>query len=426
MEVGARANVLTAGCRLNQAESDALRARLIQLGFGLVGDVRTADFCFVNTCTVTAAADRSSIQLIRRACQPVPRPRVVVLGCLAERAPARVWSIPGVAEVWDNARKQAEIACVCPEPRRSRAFLKVQDGCNRECGYCVVGRLRGRPVSVPTKVVCHQFEQLLARGFQEVVLTGLNLGLYQDDDGTDLAGLVRMMFVQAGRRPVRIRLGSLEPDTVSRAILDLVSDQRMAPHFHLALQSGDDGVLARMERRYDSQAFAALVAELRRVRPDANIGFDVIVGLPAESEVSFSRTVALIDRLAPGYLHVFSYSARPGTPAAGMADVPAAGERRARARLLRERSVRFRQEYSSRFVGTVRSAVVESCATALTDNYLRVALDPLSATEPRRMVDMMIVLESGRLVGQPVTGRPSHDCAGAVGYSKTNTVKEVA
>lgn len=394
---------MTAGCRLNQAESDILRGRLREAGWNLAEQPEKADVCFINTCTVTAAADRSSMQLVRRACRAEPKPRVVVLGCLAQRSPERLRSVAGVDEIWDGRRKRNELSGYHPWPGRSRALLKVQDGCDRECAYCVVAGLRGRPVSVRTADVLAGLERLLAEGFCEVVLTGLNLGLYQDENGIGLSGLVEEVCGHLDRQGsvARIRLGSLEPDTVTEDLARTLGNPRVVPHFHLALQSGDDVVLALSGRRYDQEGFRRVVTALRRVRPDANIGLDVIAGLPAEDEESFSCTVKLLEELAPGYLHTFVFSARPGTPAAVMDGAASSRVSRERARILRRMGVEFKRRYQGRFVGTVREAVVESSATGLTDNYLRLMLEKPAGTR-RSLVQLLVCEEQGRLVGRPV------------------------
>lgn len=395
-----RAAILTVGCRLNQAESDALRARFAELGYRVVGEPAQADCCFVNTCTVTAAADRSSVQQIRRVCRLSPKPRVVVTGCLVQRAPDRVRSIPGVDELWDNARKQAELSGAAPAPVRSRALLKVQDGCDRACAYCIVARLRGSPVSVPAGLVASRLERLVQGGFEEIALTGLNIGLYRDAGGTDLAGLVSTLLERAGflGRRVRVRLGSMEPDTVTDRVLCLFRDERVAPHIHLALQTGDDRLLSAMGRRYGRSEFAGLVRSVREARPDVCVGFDVIVGLPGEDAGSFERTGAFITELAPAYLHVFPFSARPDTRAAELAGAPADREKRRRVAELRALSGWLRKAYESRFVGTVRTAVVEPRA-ALTDNYLRLALETPGANRPGRLAEFLIAERGGRLFG---------------------------
>ena len=396
------AAILTAGCRLNQSESDALRHRLALQGVSIVESVDEADTVFVNTCTVTGQADRSSTQLIRRACRAERRPRVVVLGCLAQRSPEQVSQIAGVSEVWNNEKKQAEIAGIDPAPVRSRAILKVQDGCDRRCSYCVVSGLRGEPRSVPAAKVREQFEQLLARGFHEVVLTGLNLGTYRDG-GTTLAGLLEKLLEAC--RDARIRLASVEPDTFDDALVSVVADIRVCPHFHLPLQSGDDAVLARMNRRYGAADFGRLVERIVRVRPDANIGTDVIVGFPGETDESFQRTRGFLARTPVGYLHVFPFSSRPGTEQRGEEPLrpQVARERVAELRVF---SGRRRQEYQSRFVATVRPSIVETTRTALTDNYLRLGLTRAARFEPRALVSLRIGQEGAALTGGHMTGGP--------------------
>ena len=382
------AAVLTTGCRLNQSESDALRRKLLEQGVTLVADPARADSCFVNTCTVTAAADRSSTQLIRRVCRQHPRPRVVVMGCLAERAAATVRRIPGVSEVWDNSRKQAEIEGCIPSPARSRAFLKVQDGCSRRCRYCVVSGLRGAPRSTPAASVCSKFRRLVADGYQEVVLTGLNLGTYRDVDGTTLAGLLVRLLALPGR--FRIRLGSIEPETVDEALLEVLSEPRICPHLHLPLQSGDDNLLRSMDRPCTTTQYMSLLDQLVAQRPDVCLGADVIAGLPGEDEVSFRRTVSFISRSPAAYLHAFSFSPRPGTGAAAMSGVADRSEVRARVGELRRMSDERRKSYEARFAGTVRQAVVESHRTGLTDNYMRLRICALGDLKRGELRDFAI------------------------------------
>lgn len=391
------AAILTAGCRLNQSESDALRHRLALQGVTIVESLAEADTVYVNTCTVTAQADRSSTQLIHRASRAELKPRVVVLGCLAERSPGQVRQIDGVSEVWNNAKKQAEIAGIDPAPVRSRAILKVQDGCDGRCSYCVVSGLRGEPRSVPAARVREQFEQLLAKGFHEVVLTGLNLGTYRDGV-TTLAGLLEKLLESF--RDARIRLASVEPDTFDDTLIAVIADNRVCPHFHIPLQSGDDAVLARMNRRYRTAEFGRMVERILKVRPDANIGTDVIVGFPGESGESFQLTRRFLEETPVGYLHVFPFSPRPGTEqTCGEPVRPQVA--RERVGELRAFSDRRRQEYRARFVGTVRPSVVETNHAALTDNYLRLRLTCAGRLEPRALVSLCIGLEGADLTGGP-------------------------
>jgi threonylcarbamoyladenosine tRNA methylthiotransferase MtaB len=392
------AAILTAGCRLNQSESDALRHQLALQGVAIVESPEEADTIYVNTCTVTAHADRSSTQLIRRACRAARGPRVVVLGCMAERSPEQVQQVAGVAEVWNNEKKQAVIAGIDPAPVRSRAILKVQDGCDRRCSYCVVSGLRGEPLSVPASRVRDQFERLLAAGFQEVVLTGLNLGTYRDG-GTTLVGLLETLFESC--RDARIRLASVEPDTFDDALIAVIADNRVCPHFHIPLQSGDDAVLARMNRRYRAADFRRLVERICRARPEVNVGTDVIVGFPGENEESFARTREFLADTPVGYLHVFPFSTRPGTEEACCGEPVPSPVVRERVAELRAFSDQRRQEYQARFVGTVRPAIVETARTALTDNYLRLRVTGTARLAPRALVSFRIGQEGASLTGSP-------------------------
>ena len=393
------AAILTAGCRLNQSESDALRHRLVLQGVLVADSPDDADTCYVNTCTVTAHADRKSTQLIRRACRSNRGQRVVVLGCLAERSPDKARRVPGVSEVWSNERKQAEIAGVGPLPARSRAILKVQDGCGNRCSYCVVSGLRGAPRSVPAEDVRTRFERLLEAGFHEVVLTGLNLGTYRDG-GTTLAGLVAGLLDRC--RDARVRLASIEPDTFDDALVDLMADARVCPHLHIPLQTADDVVLAAMHRRYRAADFARLIGRVLKARPETNVGADLIAGFPGETGRSHETTRRFLDATPLGYLHVFSYSPRPGTAGACRCSTATGPTVRDRVAELRAFSDRRRQEYQARFVGTVRQAVVETSRTALTDNYLRLRLTGGSGLRPKEIAEVRIGQEGANLTGSPI------------------------
>ncbi len=367
-------------------------------GVIVVESPEEADTVYVNTCTVTAQADRSSTQLIRRAGRAARGPRVVALGCMAERSPDRVRQIAGVTEVWGNDRKQAEISAIDPTPVRSRAILKVQDGCDRRCSYCVVSGLRGESRSVPAARVREQFERLLAAGFQEVVLTGLNLGTYRDG-GMTLAGLLETLLESC--RDARIRLASVEPDTFDDALLAVIADNRVCPHFHVPLQSGDDVVLARMKRRYRAADFKRLVERISKVRPEVNVGTDVIAGFPGESGESFARTRDFLAQTPVGYLHVFPFSARPGTEQVCRGEPVPSPVVRERVVELRTFSDQRRQEYQAQFVGTVRPAIVETARTALTDNYLRLRVTGTTRLAPRALVSFHIGQEGAGLTGSP-------------------------
>lgn len=400
-----RAAIVTVGCRLNQSESDALRAQLHRQGIAIVASPAAADVVFVNTCTVTAAADRSSLAMIRRAGRLAHAPRIVVLGCLAERAPARLQGLPGVVEVWDNRRKQEFIAGAVPAPGRTRALLKVQDGCSRRCGYCVVAQLRGPERSVPAAELVPALDRLVAAGYREVVLTGLNLGAWRDSVGNGLAGLVARLLERPGR--FRLRLGSLEPDTVDDALLGLLGHEKLCPHLHLPLQTADDWLLARLGRPGGAADFERLCDEAVRRCPDVALGVDVIAGLPGETEESFQITRQFIADLPLAYLHAFSFSPRPGTPAAALPGrIPTAVVRQ-RVRRLRELGDRHRAGFAARFAGQVRMVLAESGQRGLTDNYLRVRLTGPAVAGELQPVRLEAGADglTGKVVDNPKTGQ---------------------
>ncbi|MEO0070060.1 MAG: MiaB/RimO family radical SAM methylthiotransferase [candidate division WOR-3 bacterium] len=370
------AAILTVGCRLNQAESDCLRGGLIAQGIKVLSGecripIEVVDVIYINTCTVTSNADRTSLMLVREASRLSPKPYLIVLGCLAERAGTQIAAIPGVDEVWCNQRKQKEIAGICPVPERSRALIKVQDGCDQHCSYCVVSFCRGRPVSLPIAEVALQFDQLIAQGFQEVVLTGLNLGKYQEGKKR-LVDLLDTLLKRPGR--FRIRLASIEPDEIDDELIAIIADPRICAHFHIPLQSGDDRLLQAMGRNYTTGQYRKLIEKLLKEKPDANIGADIIVGFPGEDDNSFQVTRRFLEDLPLSYLHVFPYSPRPNTLAARWGDPVPRAVKKARVSQLRLFSQERRRAYQRRFVGTVREAILEPKDRALTDNYLRISV----------------------------------------------------
>lgn len=399
-----RAAVLTAGCRLNQAESDALSAWLRSRDMVIVQEPSEADVCYVNTCTVTAEADRSSRRLLRRAGELPSRPRVIALGCLAQRHPDQVRAMPGVVEVWTEPRKSRAVNGRVPDSGRSRALLKVQDGCDRGCAYCVVSRVRGEPRSVAPDAVETAVSELVERGYREVVLTGLNLGSYRHGR-TGLAQLLGRLLRAGG--DFRLRLGSLEPDTVTGELVEVFGEPRVCPHFHLALQSADDQLLAAMGRPCRFTEVRRLLEQILTVRPDACIGADIISGLPGETGASFLSACGRLADLPLAYLHPFTYSARAGTPAAEMADQVPRAEARARTGRLRRLSAEFGRRYVLRFLGTVRPGVVENTRQVMTDNYLRVRLSQPTTVAVRQYCEVRVnsYADAAALVPAGLAGR---------------------
>ncbi|HEY6572508.1 MAG TPA: tRNA (N(6)-L-threonylcarbamoyladenosine(37)-C(2))-methylthiotransferase MtaB, partial [Candidatus Eisenbacteria bacterium] len=359
-----RVSFFTLGCRLNQHDTAAMRSDLEREGWETAPAREAADVVIVNTCTVTRRADQESRQLIRRLVRERPGARIVVTGCYAQRAPGEIQTLPGVSLVLGTSEREA-IASKISAPRagasvapgrarrsiglsaplhfgRTRALLKIQDGCDSFCSYCIVPYVRGRSRSLPPAEALDRARRLLDAGFQELVLTGADLGAYGRDLGESalLPKLVESLLALGARH--RVRLSSIEPNKVDEALVDAMArEPRFCRHLHLPLQSGSPAILRAMRRGYEPRDYARLVERAAAGGP-IGIGADVIVGFPGEGEAEFEETMSFVSALPISFLHVFRYSPRPGTAAvrlpASAAAVPdaVARERADRLRALGE------------------------------------------------------------------------------------------
>lgn len=335
-----RVAITTLGCKTNQYESAAMIEQLEQAGYLVVPFNEMPDIYVVNSCTVTARTDTETRRLIRRARRMNPLARIVATGCYAQVAPGELERMPELDSVLGNREKQ-EIAALLEstaskvsdifsgqegEPLKlssfaehTRAFLQVQNGCNSFCSYCIVPYARGRSRSVLPGDVLEGVRTLALNGYKEIVLTGIHLGAYGMDlaPETSLTELIKKIDVE--RLVPRLRIGSLEPNEVDDKLLSLISESGIiCPHLHLPLQSGSDTVLKRMGRQYTAAFFRELITKISTALPDAFIGVDIIAGFPGETEAEFEDTVILLEDLPVSDLHVFPFSSRPGTEAAGM------------------------------------------------------------------------------------------------------------
>jgi threonylcarbamoyladenosine tRNA methylthiotransferase MtaB len=391
--------VVTFGCRLNAYESEVMR--------GLAAGC--ADTVIVNTCAVTAEAERQARQAVRRLARERPRARIVVTGCAAQLDPATWRALPGVARVLGNADKlkaenwAADAAgavsdimaagetaphLVTEFAGRARAFVQVQQGCDHRCTFCIIPFGRGPSRSVPVGAVVAQARALVAAGYQEVVLTGVDITSYGADlpGRPALGGLVRRLLTLVPEL-LRLRLSSLDPNEIDEELWQLIADEpRLMPHLHLSLQAGSDLVLKRMKRRHLRADALAVIGRARALRGGIAIGADLIAGFPTETEAAFAETLALVEESALPFLHVFPYSARPGTPAARMPQVPAS--------LCRERAARLREagRNAARFfaaqVGQKVGVLTEAGDRGHTDHYIPVRLT--SPAEPGRIATAVV------------------------------------
>lgn len=395
--------ITTLGCKINQFESAAMTESLGREGFRLVPFEDEADVYVINTCTVTAKTDAESRRLIRRALRRNPGARVVVTGCYAQVAPDELKDLPGVSLVVGNSEKRgiaellrnatpAEKVLVSDISRErsaealhmesfaehTRAFLQVQNGCDAFCSYCIVPYARGRSRSVPFDQALDGIRAFASKGYREVVLTGIHLGGYGLDLEPPTSLLTLMEAVEAERIVPRLRVGSVEPNEVTDELIAFLGrSEVVCPHLHLPLQSGDDQILRRMNRRYTAASFRETVARLVAAVPDVFIGCDVIAGFPGESDEEFAATLRLLDELPVAALHVFPYSRRDGTPAAHMDGQVDGRTAKARAEALRVLSERKKREFFGRFVGRELPVLVqhrreEGLLTGLSRNYIPV------------------------------------------------------
>ena len=424
----ARFFVQNFGCRATQADGAALESLLALRGFTAAEARESADLVVLNTCTVTAAADEDARHAIRRAHRENPSAQILVTGCYAQRAPQELAAMPGVTWVVGNSHKtqiadfvqiggaeipyhgnidpaninlanihvgdifaQHDFLSAPVEDAagdRTRPNLKIQDGCNNRCSFCIIPFVRGRSRSAPAGQVLDQVRNLAAR-YREVVFSGINLGRWGREPGSTmrLAGLIRLLLDETDI--ARLRLSSVEPMDFSDDLLELMADSpRIAPHVHAPLQSGSDRILRRMHRKYRPRHYADRVQKARALMPDAAIGADVMVGFPGESDADFEESRCFIAGLPFTYLHVFTYSERPGTPAAQDAAAVPIPIRKARNRTLRALADAKNRAFRETMVGRTVSAVTLHAGEALTGNYLKVELSrPYSSNE---IVDLQI------------------------------------
>ncbi|MBI4456151.1 MAG: tRNA (N(6)-L-threonylcarbamoyladenosine(37)-C(2))-methylthiotransferase MtaB [Acidobacteria bacterium] len=433
----------TFGCRVNQADSAALKVRMEQGGFLESEDVRDCSVIIVNSCTVTHRSDQQVRQLARRLRRENPTARFIVTGCYAQRDPRALAQMSEVDLVLGQSEKDRIVSFLAPPQEftvflpsyfdgskifvsdlsretaievqpvtalegRTRPHVKIQEGCDSRCSYCIVPFVRGVGRSVSPQSVIAQVGALVEAGYKEIVLTGIHLGSYGSKlkPRVRLDELVQRLLDVLGLQ--QIRLSSIEPMRFSRRLIDLAAkDSRFAPHFHLPLQSGANVVLRRMRRAYEKAQFADLVQEIHERLPDASIGTDVMVGFPGETEALFQETIDFIDAMPFSYLHVFPFSPRNGTPAASMKDQTPESEKGRRVEILRQLSNRKLKAFENRFLGkTLRALTLYAREggywAALTGNYLRLKV-AVEYAEANELVSVRIVRRGEALHGVPVS-----------------------
>jgi threonylcarbamoyladenosine tRNA methylthiotransferase MtaB len=447
-------HLLNFGCRASQADGAGIKAQMLAAGFEESERLEESQYAILNTCTVTASADAEVRQVIRRIHRANPACQVLVTGCYAQRAPEEIAALEGVAWVVGNSHKHAignllstgGVPAVPPAPSpsvveiqtfprpagerpseilvgeitadfhfspatandRSRPTLKVQDGCDARCAFCIIPEVRGASRSLPPDKAIQEIRRLDEAGYPEIVLSGINLGRYGRDlsPRTTFLALVERILDETSIR--RLRISSIEPMDVSHELIGVAAgDSRLARHFHIPLQTGSDRILRRMNRRYWARHYAERVLEIHERIPNVALGADVMVGFPGETESDHAESLQFIESLPFTYLHVFPYSLRPGTRAAVMPEpVPKTVAQR-RSREIRQVVAKKREAFLAAQIGRTLSVVTLDDFTAearlaLSSNYLQVAL-PESAIAPRALTEVRIARSSGGILyGYPL------------------------
>ncbi len=378
------------GCKLNQAEMQSLARQFVGAGYRVVSPTDKADIYILNTCTVTHVADRKSRHLLRLARRRNPSAQLVAIGCYAQRSPNELAGIEGVELVLDNRQKWnllkllGDAGSIGDAPavdsltppggdRRTRAFIKVQDGCRSFCAYCIVPLVRSRVKSEPAEKVVALVKELVAEGCQEVVLTGTEIGTY-NYRGIDFKGLLEKVLSETAIS--RLRLSSLQPPEISAKLIGHWQNPRLCPHFHLSLQSGSDTVLERMKRRYTSAEYRGVVELIRDIVPEVAVTTDVIVGFPGETSTEFQETLDFCRQMRFARIHVFPYSPRPGTAAATMPQQVSEKTKKQRSQqmlaLAEENANKFQQGFLGKTLEVLWEKKAGGVWSGLTGNYIRI------------------------------------------------------
>ena len=398
-----RFKVVTLGCRTNQYESQGYTDQLRQMGFSPAGEGEEADLCIVNTCTVTDSADSASRHQIRALLRDHPRAKLAVTGCMAESAPEAIRAIDERIALVPNGKKESLIETLFPEEENlpefsiqafdahTRAFVKVQDGCNSFCTYCIIPYVRGRSRSRSIGEVVQEVKGLIANGYKEVVITGINVGDF--DGGGRLVDLVRAVDQVEGLK--RLRISSIDPDEVdedlARAVLE---GKTTCPSMHIVLQSGSNVILKRMNRKYTRQIFLETIEKMRQQNPNFTVTTDIIVGFPGESEADFAETLQVVEEIQFAKVHMFPYSPRKRTRAALYPNpVPADVVKRRKSELLRL-AEKTAFQLRERFVGKTMPVLFENeekngLLSGHTANFLRVWV-PKGEVKPNDLCEVAL------------------------------------
>lgn len=425
-----RVNFHTLGCKLNFSESSTIARQFEQGGFVRVAPTEEADICIINSCSVTEHADKKCRNIIRKLHRRNPSAIIAVTGCYAQLKPYEIAEIEGVDIVLGNndkgetykrvvelaERGRAQVySCETDDivnffsafssGDRTRAFLKVQDGCDYCCAYCTIHNARGASRNIPIEEVVRQAKEIVAGGQKEIVITGVNTGDFGKTTGESFADLLRALDAVEGVE--RYRISSIEPNLITDEVIGICAQSsKFQHHFHIPIQCGSNKILALMRRRYTVEKFADRIEAIRRVMPDAFIGIDVITGFPGETDADFADSRNFLERISPAFLHIFPFSERPGTPAVDLPNKVQSSVSTARVKELERLSDRLHYDFCSRAVGTTADVLFESTErggmmTGFTGSYIKVKV-PYDRRFINKIVPtkLLSIEPSGDIVGQ--------------------------
>lgn len=407
-------SVLTLGCKVNQAESFLIEGALKSVGHSIVNISEKPDICIINTCTVTSKSDYQSRQLIRRAHRVGAR--VFVTGCYSELNRENVKSMEGVEEIVDNDNKLSIInrltgknissSLYFSAERRSRLFIKIQDGCNSSCSYCVIPKARGVSKSVNPEEVIQQVSKAVSSGYNEIVLTGIHLGTYGHDLKPKVTLSSLLVTLLKKTKISRIRLSSLEVREIDDELVEIFSDKRLCNHLHIPLQSGDDNILKSMNRLYNSRQFSFKIEDICKRVPNIAIGTDIIVGFPGEGEAEFQNTYNLLEILPITFIHIFPFSPRTDTKALKMHDNTPFPVKKKWASALEALNKGKKIEYMTKQVGKTLDVLIEEnrsdgACYGTSSNYLKILIPSKTYSRGSLVCARIEGLQEGQLVGLP-------------------------
>lgn len=396
-QINKKFTIATLGCRTNQYESQAYFDQLTALGFVQSAQDEPADLCIINTCTVTEVADKKSLATLRSLIRRNPGAKIVVTGCLAEREKRRIEAIEGVSMVVPNKAKEQLLSLALeienlPEFKitqfeaHTRAFVKIQDGCNSYCSYCIIPFVRGRSRSKTIPTIIKEVEDLVGNGYKEVVITGINVGDFDGGDpknGSRLSELITILDQIKGLH--RIRISSIDPDEVDdELLLAVINGKKTCHSMHIVLQSGSNSILKRMNRKYTKQDFLYTIHRLRKASPHFTFTTDIIVGFPGESELDFMETLQMVDEIRFAKVHIFPYSCRPKVRSSRFPDPIPIQEIQRRKHILLAKANQVAFDLRNGFIGKELEVLIESSDNERgngymrghTDNFLEVSVQP--------------------------------------------------